>query len=667
MEQVARSDNISDCSCNAGWSGANVNCQACVSGKYTASPGSAECTDCAAGKYSTTTAVICVYCAAGSYSADNRSECLSCPANSYSVAMSVNITFCVCNAGSVGMHSNCTACVAGKYLPTPKSLECADCGAGEYSRISAVRCLSCSAGSYSADDRSECLSCPANSYSVARSVNITFCVCNAGSVGMHSNCTACVAGKYLPTPKSLECADCGAGEYFNISAVRCVTCAAGLYSADDRSECLFCVNAYSVAGSANITFCVCNAGWMGTDGDCTVCAAGKYKASPGSATCLDCGAGEVAETPPSNCVCMAGFSQTNTICQACVSGKYKPRDGEDTCTNCFLHSQSVQGSDYCVCDAGYSRVNGTCTFCGTTGSVTCRGNCLCSSSGSMASKSYMGRISDEFQTVPSPSDCTWLIFNEAVIYFEFGEFHLDLIQDWVIVDKCETAACTAPLQLAKYSGNVDQNTLTAVGAFESDPVLYPFLRIRLRARGDPIYSGFESYWQSTRVSQKCYCLAGMYMHPRGCLSCPINTYSISGSTSISDCICNAGYTLTNSICTGCVAGKYKPIPGSDACSACENEEYSILAVASTYCALCPGGTKAYIPASDTCIPLPRCSSWVRVTCSGSCQWLPSTSVLSGSITNGPDEYGNNLHCEWLLTSNTVVSMKLDYIITSQFD
>jgi len=276
-DSVAWSDNITSCVCNAGWTGTDGACTACVPGKYKPTPGSVACTVCAAGKYSdvvSTPTHKCNDCTAGAYSVDDRSERLLC-VNAYSVAGSANITFCVCNAGSMGMHSNCTSCVAGKYLPTQESVECADCAAGKYSNISAASCVTCAAGSHSAYDRSECLLC-VNAYSVAGSANISFCVCNAGSMGMHSNCTACVAGKYLPTQESVECAACGAGEYSYTSAASCVTCAAGSYSADDRSECLLCVNAYSVAGSVNNTFCACNAGWTGTDNNCTAYVAGKY-------------------------------------------------------------------------------------------------------------------------------------------------------------------------------------------------------------------------------------------------------------------------------------------------------------------------------------------------------------------------------------------------------
>ena len=109
-------------------------------------------------------------------------------------------------------------------------------------------------------------------------------------------------------------------------------------------------------------------------------------------------------------------------------------------------------------------------------SLTCSGNCPCSP-GLM---NLNGVITNGHLLVPWNTDCVWLITNKAVIYFKFTEVHTEYETDWVNIDKCETAACNAPIQLWRnFYGYENAKTLTAAGVFQSDPVLYPFLQIQL--------------------------------------------------------------------------------------------------------------------------------------------------------------------------------------------
>jgi len=187
-----------------------------------------------------------------------------------------------------------------------------------------------------------CVGCPANSVSPVAStlVTVTDCICIPGWTGMGANCSGCVAGKYKQNNGSVACTLCAAGKYsssLNESTYTCNVCAAGSYPAGHRSKCLFCpAHSYSDAKSYNITACICDPGWTGTDGACTGCVSGKYKAMPGSAPCTGCVSGSYSAENTSQCV-------------LCPTGSY----------SAFM-SVSVAA---CACNAGWSGVNGICVVC----------------------------------------------------------------------------------------------------------------------------------------------------------------------------------------------------------------------------------------------------------------------------------------------------------------
>jgi hypothetical protein len=65
----AASEELTDCKCNAGYSGPNgATCVVCAAGKYKNTVGDASCTTCPAGKYNAEArATACDNCAAGKY------------------------------------------------------------------------------------------------------------------------------------------------------------------------------------------------------------------------------------------------------------------------------------------------------------------------------------------------------------------------------------------------------------------------------------------------------------------------------------------------------------------------------------------------------------------------------------------------------------------------
>jgi len=106
-----------DCKCNAGYDGADVNtCTACVAGKYKESSGNVVCDSCVEGKYSRFTAT---------------QECEECFANSTSYLGSKQGSDCRCNKGYTSKEGYmCALCEVGKYKSVDDSVDCTPCSGG---------------------------------------------------------------------------------------------------------------------------------------------------------------------------------------------------------------------------------------------------------------------------------------------------------------------------------------------------------------------------------------------------------------------------------------------------------------------------------------------------------------------------------------------------------
>ncbi len=251
----------------------------------------------------------------------------------------------------------------------------------------------------------------------------------------------------------------------------------------------------------------CDAGYGGDTGrgDCTACAAGKYKTEALNGSCTDCVAGTYGNatgstdntsciactansnsparsTAQSNCTCNAGFGGDagTGSCTACVAGKYKNQAGngdctgcgagkygvaegktnETSCTACIANSFSPAQSSAraaCTCNAGYGGDAGT-------------GNCTLCVVGTYKSAGWNG-------------DCTACAANST------SEAGSDAIAD------CQC--------IAGFSGNASDTNVNCTA-----------------------------------------CVAATYKDKVGntnCKACPSNSTSAEGSTFLNECICNAGF------------------------------------------------------------------------------------------------------------------------------
>ncbi|KAJ1491451.1 hypothetical protein T484DRAFT_1882630 [Baffinella frigidus] len=495
---------VTDCSCIAGYIGtvmtASSTCSPCPAGYLQTTPGSTSCDPCPSGKYNP------------NEGGDEDADCITCPLFSTADSPAESIVECYCNAGYTGPNGQqCTPCAAGTYKNTTGTDSCDACGNATYSTTSG------------ATSDAVCIECPYEAFASEGAGALALCTCNAGyegDAGTGANCTACRQGSYKAT--------LGAGP--------CTPCRGGTYSSDFAAEngdtCDPCPdNAYSPAGSgtAAVAHCSCNAGYSGTistvDDACTICPAGSFKDTNGTADCSLCPAGtyfggsgafsdsqcagcpassnvaEQGSTSVAACLCDPGTfgdpsTDPPTPCEPCGQGTFSAASGQLSCDSCPDNSDGGDGgSDIsaCSCDAGYYgellNPGDTCSACPT--------NTFLTTSGATS------------------------------------------------ITQCE--AC--PVDSASPGSSTAKSACLCNRGYFGDP----------------------------ETNQACQaCPENKYQDLTGrtsvsaCQPCTANSQSLPHATDIAQCECNAGYTgnAGTGTCTGCAADTYKAAKGSDACTTC---------------------------------------------------------------------------------------------------
>ena len=136
-----------------------------------------------------------------------------------------------------------------------------------------------------------------------------------------------------------------------------------------------------------------------------------------------------------------------------------------------------------------------------------------------------------------------------------------------------------------------------------------------------------------------------------------------GSTTVC-ASCPAGHSGDGLTCTLCGAGTISTNPISGSCIACPAGHYRNGLI----CTLCPTGTDSTVPVLDSCVasavtPSNQCSTTRSLTCSGPCACSPTTSENSRVITDGPGSYTNNMNCQYVFTSNAIVTLQFTSFAT----
>jgi hypothetical protein len=482
-------------------------------------------------------------------------------------------------------------CAAGKIKPVIGSAPCIDCGPGKYSSSTTV-CTDCEAGKWSDTypDSSKCHACVAGKYST---------VVGAQSI---ETCLDCVAGKYsaaLGASNINTCLNCEAGKYSEIEgAAVCTACEAGKFKTlPESAVCTECVRGkYSTTeGAQSIATCL-------------DCVAGKYSSRLGASssdTCEHCGVGMFSA--------VVGAWSYET-CQRCGQGQYSAVTGASVCQNCGAgtYSEEEEGSSACIlCPIGkYSATEGaysiaTCLECGT---VTVAGASSCITTTPAPTTTTPAPTT----TTPAPTTPTPAPTSEPLPPPPPPNAECEL-DAW----KCPSATQLWEVESEQRNCHCCMGHARLSVRLPDTEALYgrTCLQCLSGKYSDTDFTRGSSYLYTGEVSELG---AGLSYNPasaRGdplCSSCPANSDSPPGSSALSSCKCNTGFTgIDGGTCSVCPAGKYKDSIGDSACTDCGVGTYS--AAGATACTGC--GSGYYYSSSSGASPCKLCAtgqySWGR--------------------------------------------------------
>jgi len=294
-----------------------ASCTVCTTAGETSNSDSDGCTPCAAGKINTGSTGICVECAAGRYNDDaatlsaNHVTCKICAAGRY-----------VVGSGSTGIF-DCSACVSGQTSNSDNS-GCQSCAVGKINSGSSGMCSICQSGRY--NDDPVAVAVPPN--------HVTCKICAEGKImkvlgGWHRTgylCMTCSTSGETSNSGKSQCESCPKGKFNAGTNGICSVCAAGRFN-DDPST-----------ASNHLVCTECEAGRFNDDAgldadlhdqlsDCRVCDFGKYQPTVGTTSCLLCGVGTWNDDEKST---------SNSKCRPCIASQYQNEEGIKYCKRCEL-------------------------------------------------------------------------------------------------------------------------------------------------------------------------------------------------------------------------------------------------------------------------------------------------------------------------------------------
>jgi len=279
-------------------------------------------------------------------------------------------TQCKCLVGLSGDPANGIGCLScpGNTFPWETALYCS-CNAGYYDDFSGgdsdlfIRTTD--------ETPANCTKCPDNSHSEKASIGVAECTCNNGYFGqpapgnVDSPCVGCPANSHSYAARPVNVTFC--------------TCNDG-FSGDpgDSVPCVECVTAKDPNSHTHIStdtdMCTCNAGYYGDlynetmGSSCFACSSNTFNNQTSRRMLSDCIACPQHSTTDAtgssdftDCKCDPGYYHSGEVCVACSEGKYQPSRGAHSCIACIDNSISEVASDAatdCECKAGFYRSGG---------------------------------------------------------------------------------------------------------------------------------------------------------------------------------------------------------------------------------------------------------------------------------------------------------------------
>jgi len=253
--------------------------------------------------------------------------------------------------------------------------------------------------------------------------------------------------------------------------------------------------------------------------------------------------------------------------------------------------------------------------CPITRSLACSGTCACTPHTATHDRTI--HLWDGPGMYQNNMNCQYLVTSNYIVTLRFIRFIVERDRDFVTINRCTTASCAEKVQLVRATGSAEWEPVYASTA------THPFLQLVFTSDGDKVTHGWEVNWNLGLPAPMCavvtpVCISGQYEQAYTCSDCAANSNSPAGSTGITACVCNAGYTG-------------------------------------------PNGGPCYNPDEMPC-PVTR-----SLACSGACTCTPHTSTHDGVIVlqDGPGLYGNKMICQYLVTSNYTVTLQFVSFLTEQ--
>ena len=289
--------------------------------------------------------------------------------------------------------------------------------------------------------------------------------------------------------------------------------------------------------------------------------------------------------------------QTNelqTSCEACETGKYKNTSGNEECVSCPGNSTSPPASTSvtaCSCNGGYAGADGgACTQC--------------------AVNAYENTSTDTCSPCPVNSQSP-----------AGSDDVTDCICNAGYTGGVNGTACLA-CEVGKYKAFAGSEACTDCPANEISPLASTSVDVCVCAHG---------YFLNGSVCAAC--ASGTFKNATGdgtCTNCPASsTTQQTASTSLSDCICNAGYAGEDGeVCTLCLANTYED---ANVCTDCAEHSVSLegsftpTACKCTYdftgpdggpCEACESGKYKSSLGNVSCVDCPQHSTCVYLNTTG---------------------------------------------------
>lgn len=288
----------------------------------------------------------------------------------------------------------------------------------------------------------------------------------------------------------------------------------------------------------------------------------------------------------SACMCVAGYTASGSVCEPCPADHHKDSHGSAACTPCPLNTKSLPGAvnaAECLCAEGYYLATDQCTACPRNTYKTHVGAAACAACPEGTFHHATATLGETLATSckcnrgsagPAAGPCVQCIagkyrnIQDAVVCEDCHEFSTSDPGTWnqdgckcmagyTLAGTYACEACAAGFFKDEVSNGVcspcPDNSVTTPKNPNPTVIQLPATN-RTQCVCGSSFSG-EPGGPCATCEEGYYCSG--YSASGAKTPCGDNASSEQGSSDDDDCVCNAGYWLSESaICTKCPVNKY---------------------------------------------------------------------------------------------------------------